>query len=112
MTLADRRLEIISILVVSGHSTSRELAQELGVSRETILNDVAALSYGYPIYTRPGEGGGIFIMNHYKPYVNTLTFTELEWLKKKYAASTGEDRKMLGRILRKYGPDKLKLQPD
>ena len=112
MTLADRRLEIISILVVSGHSTSRELAQELGVSRETILNDVAALSYGYPIYTRPGEGGGIFIMNHYKPYVNTLTFTELEWLKKKYAASTGEDRKILERILRKYGPDKLKLQPD
>ena len=65
MTPADRRLEIISILVVSGHSTSRELAQESGVSRETILNDVAALSYGCPIYTRPGEGGGIFIMNHY-----------------------------------------------
>ena len=112
MTPADRRLEIITILAVSGHATSMELAQELGVSSRTILHDVIRLSYGYPIYTKQGAGGGIFIMDHYKPYVNTLTFTELEWLKGKYAASTGEDRKMLGRILRKYGPDKLKLQPD
>lgn len=32
MTAADRRLEIISILVVSGHTTSKELAQEFGVA--------------------------------------------------------------------------------
>lgn len=32
MTAADRRMEIISILVVSGHVTSRELAQEFGVT--------------------------------------------------------------------------------
>lgn len=32
MTAADRRLEIISILAVSGHITSRELAQEFGVT--------------------------------------------------------------------------------
>lgn len=57
MTAADRRLEIISILVVSGHTTSRELAQEFGVTRRTILHDVSVLSYGYPIYTKLGEGG-------------------------------------------------------
>ena len=32
MTAADRRLKIISILVVRGHTTSRELAQEFGVT--------------------------------------------------------------------------------
>ena len=32
MTAADRRMEIISILVVSGHTTSKELAQEFGVT--------------------------------------------------------------------------------
>ncbi len=32
MTAADRRLEIISILVVSGHVTAGELAQEFGVT--------------------------------------------------------------------------------
>ena len=55
MTAADRRMEIISILVVSGHVTSRELAQEFGVTRHTILHDVATLSYGYPIYTKPSS---------------------------------------------------------
>lgn len=32
MTAVDRRMEIISILVVSGHVTSRELAQKFGVT--------------------------------------------------------------------------------
>lgn len=93
MTAADRRMEIISILVVSGHTTSRELAQEFGVTRRTILHDVSALSYGYPIYTKPGEGGGIFIMDSYKPYNNTLTPIEQERLKKMYDAAEGEDKK-------------------
>lgn len=47
-----------------------------------ILHDVTVLSYGYPIYTKPGEGGGIFIMDSYKPYNNTLTLIEQERLKK------------------------------
>ena len=63
MNATDRRMEIISILVVSGHVTAGELAQEFGVTRRTILHDVAVLSYGYPVYTKPGEGGGIFIMD-------------------------------------------------
>ena len=29
MTTVDRRMEIVSILVVNGHVTSRELAQEI-----------------------------------------------------------------------------------
>ncbi len=40
MTATDRRMEIIIILVVSGHATTQELAQELGVSRRTIMHDV------------------------------------------------------------------------
>ena len=102
MTAADRRMEIISILVVSGHTTSKELAQEFGVTRRTILHDVSVLSYGYPVYTKPGEGGGIFIMDSYKPYNNTLTPIEQERLKKMYDAAEGEDKKILGRVLRKY----------
>ena len=109
MTTADRRLEIVSILVVNGHVTSRELAQEFGVARRTILNDVAALTYGYPIYTKPGAGGGIFIMDSYKPYNNTLTPVEQERLKKMYDAAEGEDKKILERVLRKYGAYKLEL---
>nr|WP_300664463.1 hypothetical protein [uncultured Acetatifactor sp.] len=34
----------------------------MDVSRRTIMNDVIALSFDYPVYTKPGEGGGVFIM--------------------------------------------------
>lgn len=109
MTAADRRMEIISILVVSGHITSKELAQEFGVTRRTILHDVSALSYGYPIYTKQGEGGGIFIMDSYKPYCNTLTLSEQEKLMEMYSKAEGGEKEILKRILRKYGADKLEL---
>ena len=109
MTAADRRMEIISILVVSGHITVRELAQEFGVSRRTILNDIMALSYGYPIYTKQGAGGGVFIMDSYKPYNNTLTIIEQERLKKMYDKAEGEDKKILERVLRTYGAYMLEL---
>lgn len=109
MTAADRRMEIISILVVSGHATTQELAQELGVSRRTKMHDVSVLSYGFPIYTKQGVGGGVFIMESYKPYNNTLTVTEQERLKKMYHAAEGEDKKILERVLRKYGVHKLEL---
>ncbi len=57
MTAAYRRMEIVSILVVIGHVTAKELAQEFGVCIRTIRNDITLLSYGYPIYTKPGAGG-------------------------------------------------------
>jgi predicted DNA-binding transcriptional regulator YafY len=93
MTAAGRRLEIISILVVSGHTTSKEMAQGFGVTRRTILHDVSVLSYGYPAYTKPGEGGGIFIMDSYKPYNNILTPVEQERLKKCMMRQRGRIRK-------------------
>ena len=87
MTAADLRLKIISILVVTGHVIAGELAQEFSVTRRTILNDVTALTYGYPIYTKQGACGGIFIMDSYKPYNNTLTPLEQDRLKKMYDAA-------------------------
>ena len=109
MTAADRRLEIISILVVSGHVTAGELAQEFGVTRRTILNDVSALTYGYLIYTKQEACGGIFIMDSYKPYNNTLTPLEQERLKGMYDAPEGEDKKILERVLRKYEAYRMEL---
>ncbi len=109
MTAADRRMEIINILIVRRFVTARELSEELHVNIRTIQKDVQALSHGFPIYTKQGGGGGIFIGEHYKPYVNTLTAEEVERLKKMYLSSTGADKKVLYQVLRKYGPDKLEL---
>ena len=109
MDTAHRRMEIISILSVKGHITSRELAWEFGVDRRTILHDITALSFDYPIYTKPGEGGGIFITENYKPYANTLTETELKTLCRLYGKAEGKEKEILFRIIHKYGADKLEI---
>lgn len=109
MDSAHRRMEIISILSAKGHVTMRELAWELEVSRRTIMNDIISLSYDYPVYTKPGGGGGVFITENYKPYCNTLTQTELETLCRLYGKSGGKEKEILSRIIHKYGADKLEI---
>ena len=109
MDTTHRRMEIISILSVKGHVTMRELAWEFDVSRRTIMHDVTALSFDYPIYTKSGEGGGFFITEDYKPYANTLTQTELETLCRIYGRAKGKEKEILFRIIHKYGADKLEL---
>ena len=109
MDFIHHRMEIISILSAKRHITTRELALEFGVTRRTILYDIAALSFDYPIYTKPGEGGGIFITENYKPYSNTLTPTELETLYRLYRKSEGKEKEILFWIIHNYGTDKLKI---
>lgn len=60
MNATDRRMEIISTLVVNGHIAARELAQEFGVCMRMICNDITYISYGYPIYTKPGQVGNFY----------------------------------------------------
>jgi predicted DNA-binding transcriptional regulator YafY len=102
-------MEIISILSAKGHTTMRELAWELDVTRRTIMNDIIALSFDYPVYTKPGEGGGVFITKNYKPYTNTLTLTEQKNLCGLYDKAEGKEKEILFRIIHKYGADKLKI---
>lgn len=46
MNTADRRAEIISILMVRRRITAKELAEEFNVTVRTIQNDIQALSLG------------------------------------------------------------------
>jgi predicted DNA-binding transcriptional regulator YafY len=109
MNATDRRTEIMNILIVRRHTTARELAEELGVTIRTIQRDIQALSPGFPVYTRQGWDGGIFIGDDYKPYVNTLSADELKTLREIYGQAEGAQKKILLQIIHKYGPDKLEL---
>lgn len=109
MSTLDRRNEIVNILIVRRYITAKELAEELSVTVRTIQNDIQALSSGFPIYTKQGGGGGIFISQGYKPYSNTLTADELKVLIELYGMAEGLHKEVLYSILRKYGPDKLRL---
>ncbi|MBQ8134903.1 MAG: HTH domain-containing protein [Clostridia bacterium] len=109
MNAAERRNEIISILLVRHHITVKELAGEFDVTIRTIKNDIQALSFAYPIYTKPGVAGGIFMGGHYNPHINSLTPKELETLKELYERAEDRHRKVLAQIIHKYGPDKMEL---
>ena len=109
MNAAERRNEIISILIVRRHATTKELASEFDVTIGTIKSDIQALSFAYPIYTKPGVAGGVFLRGQYNPYINSLTERELETLMEVYEEAEDRHKKVLAQILHKYGPDKLEI---
>ncbi|MCM1500058.1 MAG: HTH domain-containing protein [Clostridium sp.] len=109
MNVSERRDEIISILIVRRHTTTNELAYELDVSVRTIEYDIQALSLKYPIYTKPGVAGGVFMSDHYNPHINSLTPKELQTLIEVYQAAEERHKETLLQIIHKYGPAKLEL---
>jgi predicted DNA-binding transcriptional regulator YafY len=78
---ADRLLSILMLLQSRGRLTAQTLADELSVSRRTILRDVEALSYsGVPIYTDGGHGGGISLDENYRTTLTGLNESEVRAL--------------------------------
>ena len=62
--LVERRQKILETLKIYKHETIKNLSFKFGVSRITILRDIAELSIDYPIYTVSGRyGGGIYILD-------------------------------------------------
>jgi len=78
---ADRLLAVMLLLQTRGKMTTQALAEELGVSRRTILRDVEALSFaGIPIYSEGGHGGGIALDEHYRTTLTGLNTLEVQSL--------------------------------
>lgn len=74
---ADRLFQLIYLLLERGRMTADSLAAELEVSPRTILRDVDALSAaGVPVYTAPGKGGGVALLDGY--VLDRAGFTEAE----------------------------------
>ncbi len=78
---ADRLLKMMLLLQTRGKMTAQSLAQELMVSRRTILRDLDALSFaGIPVYAEGGHGGGISLDEHYRVKLNGLKESEIHAL--------------------------------
>jgi predicted DNA-binding transcriptional regulator YafY len=78
---ADRLLSLMMLLQTRGKLTTQALAEELGVSRRTILRDVEALSIsGVPIYSEGGHGGGVALDEGYRTTLTGLNLPEVRSL--------------------------------
>lgn len=78
---ADRLLSIILLLQTRGKMTAKALAEELQVSRRTILRDINALSFsGIPVYSEGGHGGGIALAEEYRTSLTGLNTAEVQSL--------------------------------
>ena len=109
MKALERRQAIIELLCERRIEKIENLAFEFSVNECTIRRDIQELSLSYPIYTKTGTYGGVYVAEDYylgKQYLRPDEKELLETL----SSSVGDDqRKILESIIRKFGkPNKNK----
>lgn len=78
---ADRLLAVLMLLQRLGRMTAGELARRLEVSERTIYRDLEALAAaGVPVYSEPGRGGGVRLLEPYRTDLTGLSLGEAEVL--------------------------------
>jgi len=78
---ADRLLAVLLLLQRRKLITIRELAKRLEVSERTVHRDLEALgSAGIPVYSQPGRGGGVGMLESYRTDLTGLSLGEAELL--------------------------------
>lgn len=78
--LYERRRRLITMLYERQSDTIGNLAFEFSVSSHTIRNDIRVLELEYPIYTKMGAGGGVFILDSSRLQQRWLTVRQRELL--------------------------------
>lgn len=97
-----RRRKIVEFLIVHKTSTREELAREFHVSKRTITRDIVKLSPEVPIFTIPGNQGGVYILPEYKMDREYLTLAEEQCLRDLAKEVCYERRVILLEILDRF----------
>ena len=66
LTVFERRIEMLFMLMQCRKSTIDELATTFSVCRNTAYNDIVFLSRYAPIYTKNGIHGGVYLLDGYR----------------------------------------------
>ena len=80
ISLYERHRQLIAVLYKHQNDTVGNLAFEFNVSSHTISNDIRVLELEYPIYTKVGAGGGVFILDSSRLQQRWLTVRQRELL--------------------------------
>ena len=109
MKALERRQAIIELLCERRTEKIENLAFEFSVNECTIRRDIQELSLSYPIYTKTGTYGGVYVAEDYYLGKQYLRSEEKELLEQ-LSLSLGDDQKnTLQSIIRRFGrPSSLK----
>ena len=99
----ERRQRIIDILNMRRSDKIDNLAFELNVTRRTIENDIQVLACSYPIDTKKGHGGCVYVQDGFDLYERYLTAKQFEVLERLKETATSEDVKVLETIMKSFG---------
>ena len=102
MTATERREEIMNTLIHCRRTTQARLAEEFGVSRQTLYADLLQLSLVYPIETERGHGGGVRLASWFQPGTNVLAKEQIAVLKEAAELFEGEKKQILMSILTQF----------
>lgn len=80
LSLYERRRQLIAVLYERQNDTVGNLAFEFNVSPHTIRHDIRVLELEYPIYTKVGMGGGVFVLESCRLQQRWLTMSQRELL--------------------------------
>ena len=106
MNTFERRMAIIDVLSERRKEQVENLAFEFGVTERTIRNDIYELSLSYPIDTKKGKGGCVFVQEGFMLRRRYLTDKEKTLLEKLAVNLSGEEAAMLQAIVKSFGKKK------
>ncbi len=102
VTAYERRMAILDILFIRKKETVYNLAFEFGVSIRTIKYDIESLSLSYPIYTKQGYKGGIYIMKGSKRNKGYLSYEQLKALQSLLPRLKGKVKQIVESIIQEF----------
>jgi len=108
LCVAERRSRMLEYLCAKKKSTRVELAETFMVSTDTIDRDIVFFSSIAPIYTKQGNGGGIYILSEYRSYKNYLDDEEENCLYRLIDNVEGAEKQMICGIITKFTKNPLR----
>ena len=114
MTKSERQRRLLEIISARRYETIPNLAEELGVSRYTIMRDLDEVTAVASFYTVPGRhGGGVYAVDGWYYSRTYFTADQEALLRSLLPGLPPEDRKKMQNILNTFAkpkpPTKLSL---
>lgn len=102
LTVYERRESIKSLLIRERTTITLKLAYLFEVDKQTIRRDIAFLSSCMPIVTKPGNGGGIFLVMDFEIPKQYLSVEEEKLLSQLSETLSQRDKLIIHNIINKF----------